>query len=673
MVIRCERKKEFYMTIKELTLGIDDCTCGKKHSCPISAVEIGSGAINTLNELCSEYSSILLVSDENTYRVCGADVYAIITDKVKKNLVLHDNGDVVIPNEEKIAEIEAALPAGCDLIVGVGSGVINDLCKHVSHKNGLPYYIVATAPSMDGYASVGSALILEGMKVTLNARPPKAIIADTRVLKDAPMDMIRAGYGDIIGKFSCLNDWKLSALINGEYFCQRVYDLTYDTAMRVKKMAGGVAKRDEETIGALMEALVVVGIAMSYVDCSRPASGSEHHLSHFFEITGILDGKEYFAHGIDVAYSAVETAKVRAHILNCTPVFRPVDKAAYEKEIKRIYTSAADGVIALQNKLGWYDKDDSATVLEKWDQIKAILAEAPTPCEFIEMLEAVGLSYGEFEKLYGEKKIADAVLYGKDLKDRYSVLWLNFMYFRKNPIDKNKVKVIAFDLDGTLTQHKTKLSDANRATLKALSEKYRLVMVGAGTCPRIFNQLDKFPIDVIGNYGLQYGEYNKETGELDIKRDIVFPVDRESVDKRITALREKYGFTEFAGENTEFHPSGCVTFPILGTKAQLPDKLAFDPDRKKRRAILADVKATFPEYIVFVGGSSSFDMAPAPYDKAYALDLYCREHGIAHDEAVFVGDDYGMGGNDEAAFLTDFGSVEIDDYTAFPEKMKFLL
>ena len=661
------------MTIKELTLGIDDCACGKKHSCPISAVEIGSGATSALVRLCADYNSILLVSDENTYAVCGKDAYALIEKKVKKNLVLKDNGDVVIPNEEKIAEIEAALPEGCDLIVGVGSGVINDLCKYVSHKNSLPYYIVATAPSMDGYASVGSALILEGMKVTLNARPPKAIIADTKVLKDAPMNMIRAGYGDIIGKFSCLNDWKLSALINGEYFCQRVYDLTYDTAMRVKQLAAGVSARDEETVGALMEALVVVGIAMSYVDCSRPASGSEHHLSHFFEITGILDGKEYFAHGIDVAYSAVETAKVRKKVLNCTPVFRPVDKEAYKSEIKRIYTSAADGVIALQEKLGWYDKDDSATVLAKWEEIKAVLAEAPTPEEFIEMLNAAGLCYEEFEKLYGEKKIADAVLYGKDLKDRYSVLWLYYMYFRKNPIDVNKVKVVAFDLDGTLTQHKTKLTPENKAALTALSKKYRLVMVGAGTCPRIFNQLEKFPIDVIGNYGLQYGEYNKETGELDIKRDVVFPVDRESVDARITALREKYGFTEFAGENTEFHPSGCVTFPILGTKAVLENKLAFDPDRKKRRKILADVKATFPEYVVFVGGSSSFDMAPSPYDKAYALDLYCKEYGFAHDEVVFVGDDYGMGGNDEAAFLADFGSVEIDDYRTFPEKIKFLL
>ena len=139
----------------------------------------------------------------------------------------------LIPNEDALATLEAAVTGDTQLIVGVGSGVINDICKQVSFVKGLPYYIVATAPSMDGYTSVGSALILKGMKVTLNARPPKAIVADTQVLKSAPLDMIQAGVGDILGKYSCLNDWKLSALVNGEYFCQKVYDLVYEAVLTV--------------------------------------------------------------------------------------------------------------------------------------------------------------------------------------------------------------------------------------------------------------------------------------------------------------------------------------------------------------------------------------------------------------------------------------------------------
>ena len=235
------------------------------------------------------------------------------------------------------------------------------------------------------------------------------------------------------------------------------------------------------------------------------------------------------------------------------------------------------------------------------------------------------------------------------------------------------IKLVAFDLDGTLTQHKSPLSPEARATLEALNKKYKLLMVGAGMCMRIFNQMEQFPIDVLGNYGLQYAEYNPDTKELEIKENNVLPCDRESVDKRVTMLREKYGFTEYVGENVEYHASGCVTFPVLGTKAALADKLAFDPDRSKRRAIYEDVKATFPEYTVFVGGSSSFDMTPAPYSKGYALEKYCQEHGLTKDQVCYVGDDYGPGGNDESVYLSDFNFLTIDDYLDFPNVVKVLL
>lgn len=235
------------------------------------------------------------------------------------------------------------------------------------------------------------------------------------------------------------------------------------------------------------------------------------------------------------------------------------------------------------------------------------------------------------------------------------------------------IKLIAFDLDGTLTQHKQPMCKANKETMEKLNAKYKLLMVGAGQVMRIFNQLEKFPIDVIGNYGLQYGKYNKITGEMDLVRDEVLPCDREQTEKIITELREKYEFTEFCGNNVEFHPSGAITFPILGTTAKLEDKLAFDPDRKKRRKIYSDVCSAFPDYHVFVGGSSSFDFAPKPYNKYYALDLYCKENGYSHEEVVFVGDDYGLGGNDESVYKSDFNFLKVDNYLDFPQVVKDLL
>ncbi len=232
------------------------------------------------------------------------------------------------------------------------------------------------------------------------------------------------------------------------------------------------------------------------------------------------------------------------------------------------------------------------------------------------------------------------------------------------------IKVIAMDLDGTLTQHKTPLCAEHREVLYALSEKYKLLMVGAGQIMRIFNQLEQFPIDIVGNYGMQYGVYNPETKSMDIIRDATADCDRQQITDKINALRQKYGFTEYAGETVEFHPSGCVTFPILGTKAKQEDKLSFDPDRSKRRKIYKDVVDTFSDYCVFVGGSSSFDMAPMPYNKYYALDLYCREKGLAHNEVVYIGDDYGLGGNDEAVYLSNFPYITIDDYRDFTRVVK---
>ncbi len=240
-------------------------------------------------------------------------------------------------------------------------------------------------------------------------------------------------------------------------------------------------------------------------------------------------------------------------------------------------------------------------------------------------------------------------------------------------MDISKIKLIAFDLDGTITQHKQPMIPENKAALDALGKKYKLIMVGAGQARRIFNQMEHYPIDIIGNYGLQYAKYNAETKDIDILRDDVFDCNKEEVEKKVTMLRERYGYTDFAGDNVEYHPSGCLTFPILGTKAKQEDKLRFDPDRKKRRAFYEEVVAEFSDYCVFVGGSSSFDMAPKPYNKYYALDLYCKENNIPHDSVVFVGDDYGLGGNDESVYKSDFNFICVDDYTKFAECVKQLL
>ena len=413
------------MSIQDLLKGID-CACSKHHVCGIGYVAIERGAIDHLKELCQGKQNVLVVADENTYAAAGQQTMVALAGKTVK-FVIFSGASILIPNEEAVAQVKKEL-AGVDVIVGIGSGVIQDLCKFVSFKSGVPYYIVATAPSMDGYASSGAAMILGGMKVTCSAKVPDAILADPAVLKAAPFSMIQAGYGDIVGKYSALNDWKLSHAVNDEYFCQYIYDLTLDMLKKTLALAEGLRKRDEKSVGVLMEALVGVGIAMSFAGNSRPASGSEHHLSHYFEITGIVTDTEYFTHGIDVAYSTVKTAEIRETLLakEWPSVSYRQERSEYEAAMKAVYHDVAEGCIRLQDKAGNYAKDRMPIYLAREEEIRSILAEHPKAAEIEAMLTAVGLSMDEFYKMYDQEKIKNAIVYAKDLKDRYTVLWMYY-------------------------------------------------------------------------------------------------------------------------------------------------------------------------------------------------------------------------------------------------------
>ena len=411
-----------------MLLGVD-CECGKRHVCSIEKVYIEKGATKRLAELCADYKKVLLVADENTYAAGGERVSLALSDKEIKR-VIFDGKTVLIPDERAIERVNAEL-GDSEVIIAIGSGVIQDLCKYVSHFSGVPYIDVATAPSMDGYASDGAAMILKGMKETVKAGLPKAIVCDVDILKDAPLDMIKAGYGDIIGKYSALCDWRLANIVKGEYLCEYIYKTTMDMVEKTLSLAKGLMERDEESIAALMEALVVVGIMMSFAGSSRPASGSEHHLSHFFEIVGIVRGEDYFPHGIDVAYSTIVTASIREELME-TPFpqrkFLP-PRGEYEDKMQRIYGPVADGCIALQDKVQHYVTDRTKAYLMHEAEIKKLFKETPTSWEIEGMLRLVGLDLKEFHDKYGTEKINDAISYAKDLKDRYTVLWMYYDLF----------------------------------------------------------------------------------------------------------------------------------------------------------------------------------------------------------------------------------------------------
>lgn len=233
--------------------------------------------------------------------------------------------------------------------------------------------------------------------------------------------------------------------------------------------------------------------------------------------------------------------------------------------------------------------------------------------------------------------------------------------------------MIALDLDGTLTQHRSPLEETNRHVLDMLRSRYSLVVVGAGACQRIHRQMGGYPVNIIGNYGMEISRYDSLTGKLEICECHVAKPDRTSVIKRANEIRREFGYTKYTGESVEFYDSGMITFPLLGKGADIGEKLAFDPNREKRRSIYSSVVGIFPEYTVFIGGTSSFDLVPAPFEKRFALEKYCRSQEIDPTEAVFFGDDWEPGGGDRQVYISSIPFVIVDNYQNFSRAAHFLL
>ena len=244
------------------------------------------------------------------------------------------------------------------------------------------------------------------------------------------------------------------------------------------------------------------------------------------------------------------------------------------------------------------------------------------------------------------------------------------MLLRQRVRGKSK-KLIAMDLDATLCQHRSPIPAENFAALNKLKERYRCVMVGAGNAPRIYRQMGNYPIEIIGNYGMQ--EAAVVDGEFRIVRAVTNAVDKAFFLEKTDYLRKKYGYTKYEGDPVEFHASGMVTFGLLGMKPLKADKLKFDPDRAKRRAMYKEVCEIFKDYSVFIGGSTSFDFAGKRNNKYDATVDWAKRHGYDVDDIVFIGDDFADGGGDSHARIKGMDCIVINDYRKFPQAVEVLL
>lgn len=357
------------------------CSCTRgEHSAPLEEYVIRQGAVQELPRLLAPYESVYLVADEITYRVLGKEAERLLRE-VGKRVHTHVLQGSVLPDTSRIGEIllhmqdpraESDIFAPCprpDMIVGVGSGVINDLCRLVSYRVGLPYTIVGTAPSMDGYASAGSPILFEGTKATVKSTTPRFIVADTDVMKDAPYDMLLSGIGDMFGKYTAMLDWELARDYHGDYYCPEIAaDVLRATDLCLEK-GYELSERDPVCIRAIMEGFMVTGLGMAFTGNSRPASGAEHIIAHAWELASVEAGEPPHLHGLEVCeatllviamyrrlYDETDDPHLRELIFPYLPAFERVETFCHRMRMPRVTQGREAVLMGIRRALSLRDR-----------------------------------------------------------------------------------------------------------------------------------------------------------------------------------------------------------------------------------------------------------------------------------------------------------------------------
>ena len=248
---------------------------------------------------------------------------------------LQDNGAFVVecaypdkdlvPTEDKCDQAYA-LAAQVDYVLAVGSGTLNDMSKSVATRRGIPCGVLATAASMDGYCSKGAAVIRNQFKVTDEVRPPEDILIDLEIIRSAPRIMTASGFGDIMGKFTCLTDWQMANIVKGEPIHAHAFSLMEQARSACMDAFDGLTRYEDDAVAKLMQALITAGISMAECGNSRPASGSEHHISHYLEMDFVRRGERIPMHGLKVAIGTLISMEVYNYILENRIEFEGAEK-----------------------------------------------------------------------------------------------------------------------------------------------------------------------------------------------------------------------------------------------------------------------------------------------------------------------------------------------------------
>ncbi len=417
---------------KMLTMNGKLCACGKRH-CFDGQIVSGKGVLTELPRLLQalHITRPYVLMDGNTRRAAGERVLELLQSSGFEAVSYCYLQDTVVPDEHSVGSAAMHYDSSCDGIIAVGSGVLNDIGKIISNLTEKPYLLVATAPSMDGYASATSSMTRSGLKVSLPSRSADVVVGDTDILRKAPLKMRKSGLGDMLAKYVALCEWRISHVVTGEYYCPEIADLVRSALNRCVSHAQGLLNGEEQAVQAVFEGLTISGIAMNYAGLSRPASGAEHYVSHVVDMRAAALGTPEDFHGIQCAVGTFQVVKLYEKLKALTP---DREKAlaytgsfsydAWSKELKALLGSGADSMIALEAKEGKYDLAKHRARLEilltHWREILQIMEEElPSAAELEQLLDAVGIP-----KTLGEIGTADELFpvifkATKDIRNKY--------------------------------------------------------------------------------------------------------------------------------------------------------------------------------------------------------------------------------------------------------------
>ena len=405
-----------------------NCGCGLYHETAIKDIQIASGLVHNVGNILRKNSfpnKLLLVADKNTLNASDGILESLKDFDV--SFKIYDN--LRVAKMEHVEEIENLISNKDIGVLSVGTGSINDPCRLAAARCNKKLCIFATAPSMDGFASYSSPIVDNGFKFSYPAKSPEVIIGDTKILANAPKELKSAGFGDMIAKYIGLVDWKISHLLTGEVYCEKVSQLTRNAVDELMNMADKVTLNDEYTAGKIFEALLKTGIGMSFMQNSRPASGSEHIISHLIECIELQDNIIPNLHGDDVGVCTLEMLKYYNMLAELPSVTAQCEHVDWD-EIYDFYGPLKDDVKKMNHPDNIIDAVAPEKIQELWGEIAKTIKSVPSYNECKTAMEKAGCKITVEDIKKNQKLFDDCVKYSPYMRKRLTLLRLNNMILR---------------------------------------------------------------------------------------------------------------------------------------------------------------------------------------------------------------------------------------------------